>query len=520
MKILTKYTIACMLVLLAAVHLSYAQAGKGSYEMTNGFENLAPDTYKFIYAESLYLGPDTKWEIDGEVHIYSKQIWFSPTAKITGSGTIYIHSPSTNPYHEGWAESATLIDGNDGEFIDVNIVLDNNKGIRLTDFAAPGYAGSEGAGAKSAALKVGKSLELRVDGANIFLNGYDLELSSLGDLLDFNIERMVVTEDKLTGHMIKNYAAVGSFIFPVGIAERDYTPATLVPQTAASKVYVSVNSYGASNLDITDETLGMDRVWNIFADRDMRMTYTLSHNRNTNGIAYVDAEVQIMQNADGGNWIGDVTTIVKEGIHTRLDIETVTGNTLSGTWFTKFGEEKIGPDAIDDEATMIYGSNVTITVLENDEPGSSAIVRGSVRVVDYPKNGTVEINPDGSIKYTPNQDFVGVDEFTYEITDENGLTDIAKVTVTIEPRDLFIPNVITPNGDGTNDYFVIVGREAYDRIEVIIVNRWGNEVYKNNNYKDEWDGHGLSEGTYYPIIRAIKGSNVRDFKSHVLIKRN
>lgn len=495
-----------------------AQEGTGSFETNNGLEYVSADNYKFIYSESLYLGPQADWEIDGEVHVYSRYIWISPTAKISGSGTLYIHSPEDNPFYEDWAGAATQIDGNDGEFIDINIVLTNKEGLELTDIAVTDYPGSTGADARLAALKINKSIDLRVDGASIYLNGYDLELSSTGELLNYNLHRMVVTGDLLTGHLIKNYTAVGSFVFPVGIAQGDYTPARLTPQSASSRLHVSVNSYAVSNLNITDETMGMDRVWNIFADRAMQMDYTLTHNSQTNGMAYVDADARIVQNADGGNWIGDVTILEGEGIHTREDIQAVAGPTLSGTWFTKFTQ--IGPTAIDDAGTMEYGKDITINVLENDEPGSSAIDRGSVRIISPPSNGRVTVNSDGSVTYTPDDGFLGEDIFEYEITDENGLTSTAYVRITVLPRDLIIPNVITPNGDGKNDRFVIVGREAYDRIEITIVNRWGNEVYRNQDYKDEWDGRGLNEGTYFPIIRAIKGNEERVFKGHVLIKRN
>ncbi|SFT17638.1 T9SS type B sorting domain-containing protein [Sphingobacterium wenxiniae] len=508
-----------ILLLLLGTGRIFAQTGAGSFETSNGLEQLSADTYKFVYSESLYLGPNANWQIEGEVHVYSRNIWISPTAKISGSGTLYIHSPSTNPFHEGWATSATRIDGNDGQFIDVNIVLTNPDGIQLTDMEVGDYAGTSGQGARSAALKIGKSVDLRVDGASIYLNGYDLELSASGQLLNYNRLRMVVTGDELTGHMIKNYVGVDAFFFPVGVEQGDYTPAKLTPQTASSRLHVSVNTYTAvPDLNITDETIGMDRVWNIFADRAMQMDYTLTHNMQTNGMAYVDADARIMQNADGGNWIGDVTTLESEGVHTREDIESRATNTLSGTWFTKFGQS--GPRAVDDQRTMEYGHDITINVLENDENGSSAIVPGSVRIISQPLNGRVTVNVDGSVTYTPNEGFLGDDVFEYEITDENGLTSRAKVMVTVMPRDLFIPNVITPNGDGKNDRFVIVGREAYDRIEVTIMNRWGNEVYRNDDYKDEWDGRGLNEGTYFPIIRAIKGNQSRVFKSHVLIKRN
>ncbi|TJZ63521.1 T9SS type B sorting domain-containing protein [Sphingobacterium olei] len=498
-----------------------AQNGINSFETDNGAAQVDAGTYKFIYSENLYLGPNADWKIDGNVEIYAKNIWIAPTAKISGTGTLVLHSPSQNPFYENWAASPTHIDGNDGTFIDVRIVLNNPEGLRLSDIANPGFDGlSLPTDEKAAAFKLGKALDLRVDGANIFLNSHDLELATNGELLNYSRNRMVVTENRLSGHMIKNYIGVAQFVFPVGIEKQDYTPATLIPSVAVSKLYVTVTDYTASGLVFEDETIGMDRVWNIYGDRDMQVDYTLTHNMVTNGMVYVDAEAQIVQNADGGNWIGDVTVFDGEGVHTRGDIETRTGNTLAGTWFTKFADRKIGPTARDDNGTMEYGDNITINILENDEAGSSPIITGSVTVVREPVNGRVEVHTDGSITYIPHPDFVGTDTFEYEITDENGLKSKAVVTIDVLPRELFIPNVITPNGDGKNDQFVIVGREGYDRIELIIVNRWGNEVYRNDDYKDEWEGRGLNEGTYFPIIRAIKGNQERVFKGHVLIKRN
>ena len=94
----------------------------------------------------------------------------------------------------------------------------------------------------------------------------------------------------------------------------------------------------------------------------------------------------------------------------------------------------------------------------------------------------------------------------------------AERIVTVLPMPLFIPNVYTPNGDNVNDTFEIVGIEAFDRTEVTILNRWGNEVYRNDNYRNEWSGQGLNEGTYFYIIKTIKGTKEDVYKGHVLIK--
>jgi len=66
---------------------------------------------------------------------------------------------------------------------------------------------------------------------------------------------------------------------------------------------------------------------------------------------------------------------------------------------------------------------------------------------------------------------------------------------------LNISNVFTPNGDGMNDTFTIVGLNVYPENEILIFNRWGNTVFQEKNYHNEWTGPGLSEGTYFYILR-------------------
>lgn len=517
MNRIIKYIVLCFSLLYFGI--VKAQEGVGSVLVDNGTNVVTATQFDAIYSESIFIGPNANWVIDGQVDIYAKNIWIAPTAKISGSGVLNIHNPGANPFYPSWDDQVTNIDGNNGNFIDVNIVLLNNKGLKLTNISGRDLEDSSfPTKEKAAALKLSKIIDLRVDGANVFLNGNDFELNTNATIVNYNYKRIVVTGNSVVGHLIKNFGpTVSPFLFPVGKEVEDYTPAKLTPSLNNSKVYVSVTDYLASGLKIQDETIGMDRVWNIYADKGMKMDYTLTHNSSSNGIAYVDATAQILQNADAGNWIGNITVLESAGVHTRKDIETKASNTLTGTWFTKFAIKP--PKAVDDSATVEFGSEKTINVLENDIPGSSAIITNSVVVTSPPTNGTVTVS-NGAITYTPNPLFIGEDVFEYMITDENGLTSIAKVVVTVLPRDLFIPNVITPNGDGKNDNFVIIGSEAYDRIGLLIVNRWGNEVYRNDNYKDNWSGEGLNEGTYFYIITAFKGNESRVFKGNVLIKRN
>ena len=87
------------------------------------------------------------------------------------------------------------------------------------------------------------------------------------------------------------------------------------------------------------------------------------------------------------------------------------------------------PVASNDSATTVSGTPVTIAVLANDtdadgNPLTPVIVTGA-------SNGSLTVNPDGTITYTPNSGFVGTDQFTYEDQDVNGVSNVATVTITV-----------------------------------------------------------------------------------------
>lgn len=72
-------------------------------------------------------------------------------------------------------------------------------------------------------------------------------------------------------------------------------------------------------------------------------------------------------------------------------------------------------------------------------------------------------------------------------------------TVSCYPFDITeedLPNVITPNGDGTNDTWKILGRKNLTAT-VQIYNRWGASVLESTRYDNSWSGSNLSPGIYY-----------------------
>ena len=63
-----------------------------------------------------------------------------------------------------------------------------------------------------------------------------------------------------------------------------------------------------------------------------------------------------------------------------------------------------------------------------------------------------------------------------------------------------IPTMITPNGDGKNDLFIIKDLNAiYPDADVKIVNRWGNLVFESTGYAEPWNGTLMNNGEELPI---------------------
>jgi len=76
-----------------------------------------------------------------------------------------------------------------------------------------------------------------------------------------------------------------------------------------------------------------------------------------------------------------------------------------------------------------------------------------------------------------------------------------------------IMNLMTPNSDGINDYWVIKDLNAMQPAKVVIYNRSGKPVYQSNDYKNDWsgtyNGNPLPEGTYFFIIEGANGEVIK-----------
>ncbi|MCR6639033.1 MAG: gliding motility-associated C-terminal domain-containing protein [Sporocytophaga sp.] len=96
------------------------------------------------------------------------------------------------------------------------------------------------------------------------------------------------------------------------------------------------------------------------------------------------------------------------------------------------------------------------------------------------------------------------------LSGEAGETEDYMVTLKVQDA-LEAPEIITPNDDGLNDYFVIRGVNDKSDNKLDVFDKWGDIKYSRNNYLNDWNGKSingdqLTEGTYYYVFK--NGANV------------
>jgi len=117
------------------------------------------------------------------------------------------------------------------------------------------------------------------------------------------------------------------------------------------------------------------------------------------------------------------------------------------------------PVAVADTASATAGTALTIDVLANDD----GLLDGPIGVdlSTLPANGQATVNADNTVTYTPFNDYEGSDDFTYRITDADGDTATALVSLDVQCPDCVTDSVVTvswdPNPEYVSGYWVVYG---------------------------------------------------------------
>jgi len=131
---------------------------------------------------------------------------------------------------------------------------------------------------------------------------------------------------------------------------------------------------------------------------------------------------------------------------------------------------------------------------DTDEGGIELLINGGVQPYSITWS-----NPGGSSA----QKITGLRPGTYTVvvSDANGCRASTSADVGYEGSYgcLTIPDIITPNGDGHNDEWIIRNIDIYPEAEVLIYTRWGRLVYRTKNISENpWNGQYRNSGDMMP----------------------
>jgi gliding motility-associated-like protein len=157
---------------------------------------------------------------------------------------------------------------------------------------------------------------------------------------------------------------------------------------------------------------------------------------------------------------------------------------------------------------------------------NSYVTENSIQQIDSSitiagKLGTLTISKNGVFSYTSTEG-LGDDVFIFEVC-ANGICKKDTLTITVYG----VTTGITPNGDGINDYYVIVYPENWGTAYLQVYNRWGSLVYEMDNYLDQWNGtsnrgvtvgNDLPDGTYFVEIKYSKQPTSNEVFSITLLR--
>lgn len=146
------------------------------------------------------------------------------------------------------------------------------------------------------------------------------------------------------------------------------------------------------------------------------------------------------------------------------------------------------------------------TIVEGDNANLQGSSTGNPATIAWTPGASIT---SGANTFTPVVKPPSTTTYLMTVTDANGCISSDNVIVTVLPYCLKVMNAFTPNGDGMNDKWIVTnnGGLCVKQVYATVFNRYGNIVYKNDNYTNNWDGtyngKPVADGTYYYTINYL-----------------
>ncbi|MDW2003640.1 tandem-95 repeat protein, partial [Vibrio sp. 2304] len=212
-----------------------------------------------------------------------------------------------------------------------------------------------------------------------------------------------------------------------GDAEITYTvtDGALTDQATVNVTVNAVNDAPVVESNIADQTLAEDFT-----------PYSINLNTAFSDVDNVDGELSFSVSGNSNIQVAivnGIATFTPTADWNGSEALTFTATDPSGESVSQTVNFTVAPvaDIVADKATVVEDTPTIIKVLGNDTfEGNGKVV--SLDTNNGPANGTVSVNPDGSVTYTPNDNFHGADSFTYIVT-SGGVSESTTVNVDVTP---------------------------------------------------------------------------------------
>lgn len=176
-----------------------------------------------------------------------------------------------------------------------------------------------------------------------------------------------------------------------------------------------------------------------------------------------------------------------------------------------------------DTFNVPFASARFIDVLANDSLNSDF----TLKLIESPIHGKLNNLGNGKFVYSANPDFIGQDYMKYQLCSVICPEQCSEAVVVFSIGGTVTcttPSIITPNGDGVNDSFIIPCLALLDKYPsnvLSVFNQWGDEIYHASPYKNNWEGtyqgNPVPAGTYYYILDL--GDGTKPVAGFLIVKK-
>ena len=411
----------------------------------------------------------------------------------------------------------------DGDSLSFNYVFGSDEYLEFvgTSFndvfgfflSGPGISGPYSGNAANIALVPGTSLAVTIDNVNDVNNsayyvnngdGFTAPYSTDSAYIQFDGFTTVLTANALvqcgqTYHIKIAVADAGDWAYDSGVFIEG---GSFSSPNAIELEVVTASADGTMTEGCTDAIFTITRPGN---EDSLDVTVVISGTA-TNGVDYTSIPVVIVI-PDGQNSVSFPVSAFEDGL-----VEGMEEIILTATYVNICGDTSISTASVpilDYVPMQLFAEDLQLQC-EDDSVMLTALASGGFEDLTI----TWSTGDVGAVTWVP-----GMENGIYFVTvaDECDKT-ISDEVIVDSGCQILIPNVFSPNNDGENDAFVIEGIVGTNN-KVRIFNRWGQLVYEATNYRNQWDGDNVSDGTYFYEVH-VDGDTDSPYTGHLTILAN